>query len=81
MLTKGEQNKVLRYLKSGRVYAVAAGWPMNHRTGEYVKEDFLAFADGLRNWTTEDILNFRENDEMFSASVIQAALNSAQEQK
>ncbi len=69
-----DKEKVLRYLKGGRVVAAATGYPKNRRTGKEIREEMLAYTDGVFEWTTEDILNFELNDEMFNQKLIRQVI-------
>ncbi len=71
------KEKAIRYLKQGQVIAVAAGYPKNRKTGEEIREEFLAYSDGVYDWTTEDILNFELNDELFNKELIMRAIITA----
>ena len=69
-MKRTDKQKVIDYLRSGEVVAVAAGFPQDRRTGEYVMEEYFWYTDGIDDWTTEDIISFERYGEVFNASLI-----------
>lgn len=75
-MTKADKEKVLSYLRKGFEVAVAAGWPVDHKTGESVQEEYFCYTDKEDYWTTEDIINFDRNDELFNKGLIDKILRA-----
>ena len=78
LLAANEKRIVLNYLNSGEPIAAAAGCVLNHTTNEYTEIPMIALSDGKNTWTSEDIFNFEENDEVFDLLLIQYILKKSQ---
>lgn len=68
------KNDVLRYLKRGKVVAVAAGMLRDARTNEIVKGDYLCLSDESYVWTTKLIYHFEKYDCVLPTDFLQHIL-------
>lgn len=76
MMNKTEKNKILAYLRTGEEIAVAPGYAQDHVTGEYTRTELVAYSDGTFDWTSEDIYNLEEHDEIFDKDLIEHILQN-----
>ena len=62
------KDKILQYLKNGKIVAVAAGFARDIFTGQRIKGELVAMSDGVYSWRSDIIYyveryNMRLSDE------------------
>lgn len=73
-INASEKQAVLDYLRNGEELAIASGYPKNRKNGEVIQVEWISYTDGIDEWTTEDIINFDLNSDVFNESLIRRIL-------